>query len=268
MQVDRELLSGFSEYKASALALIAANVMPLFGVIFLEWDAFAIVALYWVENVVIGAINVLKMITCSPEPAVIDGTQADTPSMTAEMQASRKQAVSELDKAKEAPHASNLFLKLAFIPFFAVHYGFFCFVHGVFVFALLGQDTFAGGPIGGLGNLPRVFSEQHLWWAVAALAASHLYSFFINYLGRGEYRRTFVPLLMAQPYARVVVLHIAILFGGFAAMALGSNVGVLAILIAGKTVLDLSLHLRERMRNANGQSKKQPGPILEELPRS
>ena len=62
---------------------------------------------------------------------------------------------------------------------------------------------------------------------VVALAASHLYSFFVNYIGHGEYRRTFVVWLMVQPYARVVVLHLAILFGGFIAMALGSNVGVL-----------------------------------------
>jgi hypothetical protein len=72
---------------------------------------------------------------------------------------------------------------------------------------------------------------------------------------------------MAQPYARVVVLHLAILFGGWIALALGSNVGVLMLLIAGKTVLDLSLHLRERMRNDKGEPAKLPGPILEEVPR-
>src|SRR5882724_7957891 len=50
-----------SDYKTSAYALIAANALPLFGVLFLGWDTFSIVALYWTENVIIGAINVLKM---------------------------------------------------------------------------------------------------------------------------------------------------------------------------------------------------------------
>jgi len=39
--------------------------------VFLGWDTFSIVALYWTENVIIGAINVLKMITCNPDMAAI-----------------------------------------------------------------------------------------------------------------------------------------------------------------------------------------------------
>jgi hypothetical protein len=101
-----------------------------------------------------------------------------------------------------------------------------------------------------LDNFLDVFSRDHLWWCVAALASSHLWSFAVNYIGRGEYRRTAVPILMFAPYARIVVLHIAILLGGFVAFALGSNFFVLALLIAGKTLLDLSLHLVEREKNS------------------
>ena len=104
------------------------------------------------------------------------------------------------------------------------------------------------GPYGGFDNFLQVFSQEHLWWGVAALAISHLWSFVVNYLGRGEYRRTAVPMLMFQPYARIVVLHIAILIGGIIAFMLGSNILVLTILIAGKTLLDLSLHLAQRTR--------------------
>lgn len=262
MQLDRELLRGFSQYKASAVALIAANVVPLLGVLFLGWDAFAIVALYWAENVVIGAMNVLKIVTCSPDPSKIDWSKLGTPDQVAEIKATVEEYGSQIQTAKLAHHGSKLF----FAPFFAFHYGFFCLVHGVFVFALFGQEGF-GGPLSQVGNFIRIFSEQHLWWGVVALAASHLYSFFVNFLGRGEYRRTFAPLLMVQPYARVVVLHVAILFGGFVAMALGSNMGLLAILIAGKTLLDLSLHLRERQRNAGEHGAEQRDVILEQSPR-
>src|SRR6188472_645744 len=65
-------LRDFEKYRASAWALIAANTLPLFGVLFFGWDTFSIVFLYWVENVIIGAVNVLKMITCSPDPNAID----------------------------------------------------------------------------------------------------------------------------------------------------------------------------------------------------
>jgi hypothetical protein len=265
MQINPKLLRGFYQYKSSAIALIAANMLPLLGVIFLKWDAFSIVALYWVENIVIGAINVLKMIACSPDEASIDWSKFGSTEKVAEIKLKLEGNDGAVEKAKLFHHGVKFFC----VPFFAFHYGFFCFVHGFFVFALFGHDEFGGGfgPFGPLGNLFSVFRDQHLWWAVGALAASHLYSFFANYIGRGEYRRMFVVWLMVQPYARVVVLHVAILFGGFIAMALGGNVGVLAILVLGKTVLDLHFHLLEHLRDSGLAKRKQVGTSLE-LPTS
>ena len=63
---------------------------------------------------------------------------------------------------------------------------------------------------------------------------------------------------MFQPYARIVILHIAILIGGFIAMALDSNVFVLLLLVIGKTLLDLSLHLAQRAANASKQNELPP----------
>ena len=40
-------LRDFSKYKSSAWTLIAANSLPLFGVLFFGWDTFSIVFLYW-----------------------------------------------------------------------------------------------------------------------------------------------------------------------------------------------------------------------------
>jgi hypothetical protein len=250
----------FEKYSASAWALIAANALPLIGVLFLGWDTFSIVALYWVENVIIGAINVLKMITCRPEPEFFDWSKLGDagPSEAARQQYEKWRT--QGGSLKLIHQASKLFL----VPFFVVHYGLFCFVHGVFVFAIFGHEDAGFGPIVGFDKMARVFANQHLWWGVLALAASHLWSFFVNYLGHGEYRRTFVPLLMFQPYARVVVLHLAILLGAFFAFALGSNVVVLIILIVGKTILDLSLHLREHLRIDQLPERDRP-PILPEV---
>ena len=51
------------------IALLAANMIPLFGVLFLNWDAFCVVMLYWAENLVIGFYNVLKMAFAAvPQP--------------------------------------------------------------------------------------------------------------------------------------------------------------------------------------------------------
>ncbi len=246
-------LRDFDQYRSSGWALVAANALPLFGVLFLGWDAFSIVILYWSENVIIGAINVLKMITCRPddERLILGDVDPNDKLNRLRMERSRGGSVKMLRLANDGS-------KLFFVPFFIIHYGGFCFVHGVLIFAIFGREAGGFGPFGGFDNLLHVFSSEHLWWCVAALAVSHLWSFAVNYIGHGEYRRSTVLILMFQPYARIVILHVAILIGGFIATMLGNNVLVLLILVVGKMLLDLSMHLHERQRNAPAQTLRSP----------
>ena len=218
----------FSKHRASAISLLAANALPLLGVLFWGWSTFAIVLIYWAENVVIGVINVLKMLFCNASE----------------------------DEVGEEPMPQAM--KFFFVPFFTVHYGLFCLVHGVFVFALLGGEDggFGGGPLGNWDQRFATIRETGTLWGILALAGSHLFSFVKNYLIGGESRSTTLPQLMSQPYGRIVVLHIAILFGAFATMALGSPIWLLMILIVGKTALDLNMHLREH-RNASQEQSDQ-----------
>lgn len=189
--------------------LVAANLVPLAGVVFWGWNVFALILLFWMENVVVGVLFALRLLCAGPADA--------------------------------APWAGKLFL----VPFFCFHYGMFTAVHGTFVFLL-----FAGGgyPVDGLQLLApalRAAADYELWLPIGALAASHLFSFAWNYLYRGEFRRVQLSRLMMQPYGRVVVLHVAILFGGIAATALGSPVWALLVLVALKIGLDLRAHLKE-----------------------
>jgi len=254
-------LKYYSQYRASAIALIFANAVPLIGALFVGIDTFAIVALYWVENVILGLINVLKMITCSPHPDEIDWSKFGSPARVRAIKVALKQT--DFDSTAAYAHHG---LKLILVPFFIVHYGLFCAVHGFFVFAIFGHDGFEPSPARLARSFGDLVSDKLLFWAVLALAASHLYSFAVNYIGSGEYRRTFVPLLMMQPYARVIVLHVGIIFGGVVVMEFGSPIGLLVLLIVGKTVLDLTYHLRERRRNAPGDATDAQGVILQESP--
>lgn len=45
--------------------LIAANLLPVAGVLLFEWDVSTILLLYWLETVVIGAVNIPKMWMCT-----------------------------------------------------------------------------------------------------------------------------------------------------------------------------------------------------------
>lgn len=247
----------FDQYKVSAWALVAANALPLFGVLFLGWDIFSIVSLYWSECVVVGAINVLKMITCTPEDErLILGDVNPNDKLNRErMERSRAKSVKFLRLASQGS-------KLFDVPFFIVHYGMFCLVDGAILFEFFGHGSHAVGLSDEIRNFADVFTAERLWWCVAAIAASHLYSFFVNYIRRGEYRRTTVNLQMFQPYGRIIILHIAIILGGVIGTLLGGNLAILMMLIAGKTLFDLSLHLLERQRHAPAET---PPPIMPDV---
>lgn len=196
------------------MALVLANLVPLGGVLFLGWEIFPLVFLFWLENVLVGVFNALKMLLAAPAEPV------------------------------------GWMVKAVMVPFFGFHYGIFCLVHGVFVFVLFGRGVVEiRGPLE-WEHIWTVLVNQHLYWAALALAASHGVSLVLNYLRSGEYRRARLDALMQAPYGRVVVLHVAILGGGFLILSLGSPLGGLILLIVLKIVLDVRAHLGERRRFA------------------
>ena len=198
--------------RPSVIALLLANLVPILGVLVFGWEVFPLVFLFWTENVIVGVFNALKMLLANPQAPV------------------------------------EWAVKVFMIPFFCFHYGMFTFVHGIFVVALFGGGMKRGAGFPNFETFRHAAQEYHLGWAILGLAASHGVSFVSNYLLGGEYKRTSLPGLMQQPYGRIVVLHIAILGGGFLMAALGSPVWGLLLLVGLKILLDLRGHLKERKK--------------------
>jgi uncharacterized membrane protein len=199
----------------SVILLIAANLVPLYGVLFLRWEIFPILLIFWMENVLVGVFNVFKMLLSSPSKPI------------------------------------NWVAKVFMIPFFCFHYGMFTFVHGVFVFGFFGGYFTTGSSFPNENSLFQAISDFQLGWAFLALFLSHACSFVINYVSKGEYKQASIHDLMMQPYNRVVVLHITILIGGFLVMLLGSPVFALLILVLLKCFIDIQSHVREHKRYAD-----------------
>jgi len=195
-------------------------------VLFWGWDAFHVVLLYWSENIAVGFYNILKMVC--------------------------------VKVSHPAEHLGKLFM----IPFFTIHYGGFCAGHGFFILMLFnkGDSSFMNNI-----NWPCFFAflqmllnvvrhaysimPEAMRYAMGALFVSHGISFVYNYLIKGEYARIKPDRLMGSPYARIVIMHIAVLFGAFLTMALGSPVGILIILVGLKTSLDVIFHLRQHQKH-------------------
>lgn len=200
--------------RPSVIALVAANIAPVFGVLVWDWKVFPILLLFWVENIIVGLFNVLRLLLAAPDQSL------------------------------------KWLAKLFFIPFFCVHYGIFCIVHGIFVIGLFGGECRLAGHLS-VGWVLKLIGQQHLWWAVAGLAASHALSFAVNYIGAGEFRTATLEKLTEQPYRRVVVLHLTILGGGALVAFLHSPVAGLLVLVILKTALDIKAHIREHARSHN-----------------
>lgn len=195
------------------------------GVLGLGWDVFEVVFLYWLENVVVGVYAVAKI-------ALARGPAPETPHRR------RGAGGAQAAAMTTAPRA-------VLVPFFCIHYGMFTVVHGIFVFALFGGEV-GFGPFGGLGDGLATLDRRWLALAALALFASHGLSFWRNYLAGGEYLTLSPQEAMRQPYGRVVVLHVSIIFGGMLVTFLGSPVWALVLLVALKIGLDLRAHLVER----------------------
>ena len=192
----------------SALA-VGAAVIVAYGVLVLQWSVFVVIALFWFENVVIGVLNVAKMLISG---ARIGGLA--------------------------------LIGALALAAFFTVHYGMFTVAHGVFVVALFGKAEL-GGPASGLfaplgQMLDYLLSDREGWIAAVSIALLQTAAFFRWWSATREHLTPAVlPNLMFAPYGRIVVLHITVIISGLLIGMLKQPVLGALLLVALKLAFDL-----------------------------
>lgn len=265
----QRLVAGIRRYR-SALILIAANMIPLWGVFFHHWSAFNVVFLFWAENVVIGVINLPKMLLA--EGGVIAGTAAKPSSdpdfvrlreafIEREKMGSQQSGTGTPSISQTVPPAivgvTSLISRIFMTGFFIFHYGMFCRVHGEFVFEFLNHSARSALPqgpglnlFGGIVDMLRFGWQHGLAIALSALAISRLYSFVANYILGREYRYANPNVLMFEPYARIALIHIVLLAGGALSLAFKNSVPIVALLVIFKIFMDLALHVGERAKRA------------------
>lgn len=202
-----------------AWAILAVDLFPIWAVLTLGWGAAPLVFLYWLENLIIGAVTLAKMIATS---------------------------------VKE--HLIGLVGVLFVGPFFVVHYGMFCFVHGVFV-AMFAHMSAGGKGVGEpafptpVGLIEQaLLSGTNMPTFVLAIIALQVFLFFQDFILRGEYRETTVDKEMMAPYGRIIVLHIGIFAGAFAMAAVGEPMWGILGLIGLRALWGVFLTVRRRYR--------------------
>ena len=196
----------------SGLMLLMANLIPVAGVLLWDWNVASLLHIYWAENVAIGIVNILKILT------------------------------------NRSPRA-QLPRKLFIAAFFALHYGLFCKGHASFVF---GDLINGSGMVASTGGSAIAYLKNNPWLFLSFLI-SHLFSFFTNYLGKGEAKTINIGQVMFLPYRRIMILHLTIIFGAFAIIALDSPIVLVFILAIAKILGDLFFHRREHSHSGKGE---------------
>ncbi len=210
----------------STLILLAANLVPLVGVILWDWDAFILLMLYWLETAVIAFWTIVRIATM-PRNALGN----------IHFQGSDKPA---------AP--------LALAAFFTLHAGIFMGAHFMFLWELFS------------GNWPRRIHSLRDFVVEIVIATSLWLPLIALFIGRGALtmfemvepflRRLFqlaprrsektmlspAETILFGLYVRILIMQFTIILGAWFALLIGT-VGAYIFLIALKTAIDMAFQV-------------------------
>jgi hypothetical protein len=165
--------------------LIVINLIPLYGVWFLGWDAKRIFVVYAMETVIVGIINVLKM-----------------------------SFITLFVKKKdvwENNGGSSMQSGWLFVLFFIAHYGFFVFVQTQIFFKVCNflPDR---SLLFNYGKIPSILGDDGKLVLLIFILYYTLQSFFI-FFNKGTYKNISMGRLMFEPYIRIFTQQVIVILG-------------------------------------------------------
>jgi hypothetical protein len=208
-------------WKSSIIVLILVNLIPIFGAIFWDWKVFLILLLFWVENIAVMVVYIIKMALVKT--------------------ATLKQRLS----------------KIVVIPYFCLHFGFFTALHGFAIFVLFGGNYLFGGELPSIASLIQSIEHFQLILPIIALFASHGL-LFSNYIKKHYYKQSSVNELTYEPYLRIALMQVVILGGGLLLATLGSPVYGLVLLVLVKIFIDVRAEIRQNSEYDKRSKPLQP----------
>jgi uncharacterized membrane protein (GlpM family) len=195
------------------LFVLLVNAVPLYGVKYLDWSIGTVLILYWLENLLIA------VFTCARIALHRTLTRKRGHWRTGQLGT----------KVNDRPSTRGLLGEYAVMAFV------FTFAHGIFVFAIV----FLIGE-----NRPDVanwqFSADQFRVGALQMIAVLSADFVVDALSMRSRSFAWIKAYVGQRMGRVLVLHLAIIFGMWAMIASDSPLAVLYVLIGLKTLWDLA----------------------------
>lgn len=168
-------------------------------------DPFAIVVSYFLESVIIGILNFLKMLLTSKE-------------------------------RNKKMNAAVIFKSF----FFLVHYSFFIFVQSIFVFAMFGMsNSNIKAPFDVIENFAYAFTIDGFPLSMGILIAILILETFISYVRPKLYLEYSAEDLFFKPYIRVIIQQFMVLIALFLVLITGLSMIAAVVLILLRLLVDL-----------------------------
>ena len=161
----------------SLWGVIGGNVIAMVLAFTQGWPLSQIMWVYWGQSVIIGVVNVIRMLGLK---------EFSTKGM----------------KMNDAPVPETQEAKRGVAFFFAIHYGFFHFVYAIFLW----QEQ----PLNALAMNEAILMAL----AASAFVGSHSFSYMHNLKADFRQQKPNLGTIMFYPYLRIIPMHLAIIFGG------------------------------------------------------
>ena len=183
------------------IVLVAVNVLMLVAVVVFGWDLATLLMTFWAETAVIGFWALANV-------------------------------------ARSLGLRASIFV----VPFFTLHFGGFMLGHLLFLGMFLGSGILSGTSV-------EVFDGVNIFdiagKMIGKVSLPILGLLFLAH-GIGFFRQAGEDASkpgfgMGRTYGRVVVMHVSLILGAFIAVALGSPIWFLALLVVLKTAVDVGV---------------------------
>ncbi len=160
----------------SLWGVIFGNIVSIYLAVTQGWPLSQIMWIYWGQSVIIGVMNVIRML-------------------------SLKNFTTEGMTQNGSPVPETMEAKRGIAGFFALHYGIFHLVYAVFLW----QDQ----PLNAL-ELNEAF---FMMIGLSVFVGSHSFSLMHNMSADFRQKKPNLGTLMVYPYLRIIPMHLAIIFG-------------------------------------------------------
>lgn len=220
------------ELKQSDYVLIAANLLPVIGVWFLEWSPTEVFMVYALETVIIGFFTLLKMgIVTLFRKTDIWYNQGNSSKV------------------------SGLF----FMFFFLVHYGMFVAIQtGMFIeVSGIGKEYHLGF-FDFFLHWSKYFTSGNMQYMLIGFFISYGFNMIWNFIRPGQYRTISMTLLMFQPYGRIFIQQITVILGSIF-LSFGAGKIFILIFAAAKIFFEVFINFDGVLNKTMQALKKESG---------